>query len=83
MFLISLVKQIFCEHKEQEHLMNIYGDYINYISPINKTYRSIWKCKKCDKIIYKEILGPEKKINLDMEMIFKNENLGRIKRNNI
>ena len=71
MFLISLVKQILCEHKEHDHLMNIYGDYINYISPINKTYRSIWKCKKCDKIIYKEILGPEKKINLDMEMIFK------------
>ena len=70
MFLISLVKQMLCEHNEQVHLMNIYGDYINYISPINKIYRSIWICKRCNKIIYKEKLGPEKKVNLNGKVIF-------------
>lgn len=70
MFLISLVKQMFCDHNEHVHLMNIYGDYINYISPINKIYRSIWRCKRCNKIIYKEKLGPEKKVNLGVKEIF-------------
>ena len=44
---------MFCKHKNLKFIRNIHGDEINYISPINKTYRSEWKCKDCGKIIYK------------------------------
>ena len=40
-----------CEH-EYEFVRNIYGDEINY----RGGYRSIWKCKKCGKIEYREHL---------------------------
>ena len=63
--MLHIIKKMFCKHNEIVHVLNIHGDYINYISPIGKTYRSIWRCKKCDKFIYKEQLGPEKKVNLN------------------
>jgi len=43
--------KLFCKH-EYEFVRNIHGDEINWVSPINKTYRSIWKCKKCGKLKY-------------------------------
>lgn len=46
-----MIKQLFCKHNYQ-WVRNIYGDEIIY-----KDYnRSIWKCSKCQKIIYKEKL---------------------------
>lgn len=40
-----------CEH-EYEFVRNIYGDEINLCGE----YRSIWKCKKCGKIEYRQNL---------------------------
>jgi hypothetical protein len=43
--------KLFCKH-EYEFVRNIHGDEINLVSPINATYRSIWRCKKCGKLKY-------------------------------
>lgn len=47
----QLCKQLFCKH-EWVHTSNIYGDMIRYTG----WKRSVWKCKKCGKIKYKENL---------------------------
>lgn len=43
--------RLLCRH-DYAHLSNIYGDIIRYTG----WKRSIWKCKKCDKIKYKDNL---------------------------
>jgi len=45
------IKRLFCKH-EYEFLRNIYGDEINYCGG----YRSIWRCKKCGALEYRENL---------------------------
>lgn len=47
-----LIKMIFCRHKEIEFRRNIHGDEINHTGGM----RSMWKCKRCDKFIYKKEL---------------------------
>lgn len=54
--MIKLFKKLLCNHESLEFVRNIYGDEINFISPPNKTIRSIWKCKNCGKIFYKSNL---------------------------
>jgi len=51
-----LIKKLFCKHSNIVWIRNIYGDEINLISSSFKTFRSIWKCKDCNKIILKEKL---------------------------
>ena len=43
--------RLFCKH-DYAYLSNIYGDMIRYAD----WKRSIWKCKKCGKIKYKDNL---------------------------
>jgi hypothetical protein len=40
-------KKLFCKHKDQEHIRNIYGDEIN----ISNGNRSWWRCQYCNKLI--------------------------------
>ena len=47
----QLWKQYHCDH-DYQWVRNIYGDEIIY----KDFNRSIWKCKKCGKIIYREKL---------------------------
>ena len=59
-------KSLFCKH-EYEFGYNIYGDQINYCGG----KRSIWICKKCRKIEYRDELYNEKntsKYNLCNEL---------------
>jgi len=60
---MSWFKSLFCEH-EYEFVRNIYGDQINYCNG----KRSIWKCKKCGKIEYKDKLYPNKSYKLCDEL---------------
>jgi len=46
-----------CAKHELIFVRNIYGDEINQISSPAKTYRSEWKCIKCEKIKYKTYLN--------------------------
>lgn len=46
-----MLKQLFCKHKNQRFIRNIYGDEINRIST-KKIFRSEWKCSDCGKVIY-------------------------------
>lgn len=46
------IKQFFCKHNNIEFIRNIYGDEINTANA-----RSVWKCKYCGKIIYKNKLN--------------------------
>lgn len=62
--LYNNIKQKFCKHENLKFYRNIYGDEINRRSTNNKIYRSIWICKDCGKVIYKEDLNGEKEINL-------------------
>lgn len=48
---MKIFKRLFCKH-EYEWERNIYGDEINYCGG----KRSIWKCKKCGKIQYRDKL---------------------------
>jgi hypothetical protein len=48
-------KSLFCKH-EYEFVCNIYGDQINYCDD----KRSIWKCKKCGNIEYRDKLYNDK-----------------------
>lgn len=50
-----MVKQLFCKHKSQKFIRNIYGDEINRIST-KKIFRSEWKCKNCGKTFYRSEL---------------------------
>lgn len=52
----KLIKRIFCKH-DYAFRENIYGDKINHISSRNKTYRSIWICRKCGKVQKREYLN--------------------------
>ena len=49
---MKIIKRIFCKHKNLIFVRNIYGDEINQVS-LKHTYRSIWICEDCGKIIYK------------------------------
>lgn len=51
MLVIDFIKSLFCKH-EYEFVRNIHGDEINYMGG----KRSIWKCKKCGKIQYRDEL---------------------------
>lgn len=55
---------LFCSHKQLEFVENIYGDQIN----IHHGKRSIWKCKRCGKLINKDELYINKFKNLDIEL---------------
>lgn len=44
--MFNLFKRLFCKHKEKTCITNIHGDWINIYN-----CRSIWKCKKCKKLI--------------------------------
>lgn len=58
-----------CEHK-YEFVSNIYGDQINQ----HNGKCSIWKCAKCGKIEYKDILYPNYNVgNLDKYLIEQSE----------
>jgi hypothetical protein len=54
----ELIKQLFCKH-EYYFARNIYGDEINYCGG----YRSLWRCKKCNKLQWRESLYKEENIN--------------------
>jgi len=43
----DMLKKLFCKHKDQKHIRNIYGDEIN----ISNGNRSWWKCLYCGKLI--------------------------------
>lgn len=58
---MKLFKRILCKHINQECMSNFYGDFINIVSN-RKIIRSVWRCKDCGKIIYKEILGENCKV---------------------
>ena len=47
-----MLRKILCKHKYIEFIRNVYGDEINQLSGKN-IVRSIWRCKKCRRIIYK------------------------------
>lgn len=47
----NLLKKLFCKHEELEFIENVHGDMINHLN-----CRSIWKCCKCGKIIFKKDL---------------------------
>lgn len=53
MLIINFIKSWFCKH-EYEFVRNIHGDEINYLNG----KRSIWKCKKCGKLQYRDELNP-------------------------
>ena len=53
MWIINIIKSWFCKH-EYEFVRNIHGDEINWCGG----YRSIWRCKKCGNIQYREELNP-------------------------
>lgn len=55
---------LFCSHKKLEFVENIYGDQIN----IHHRKRSIWKCQRCGKLIYKDELYTNKFKTLDNEL---------------
>lgn len=54
-----LLKQLLCKHTEQECITNFSGEYINNISNSKYTYRSAWRCVKCNKLIYHEESNPD------------------------
>lgn len=56
---MKIIRRIFCKHKNLIFVRNIYGDEINQIS-LKHTYRSIWVCEDCGKIIYKGELYEER-----------------------
>jgi len=51
------IKIVTCNNHNLTFIRNIYGDEINNLSPIGKTYRSEWQCTKCGKIKYKQYLN--------------------------
>lgn len=55
--MIKFIKRLRCKHDSLEFIRNIYGDEINMLSGTKNTVRSIWKCKKCGKVIYKGYLN--------------------------
>jgi len=63
--IMNWIKSLFCKH-EYEFVRNIYGDQINYCNG----KRSIWKCKKCGNIEYRDKLCNEsyKTYNLCTEL---------------
>jgi hypothetical protein len=52
-----IINELFCRHKDLKFLGNVYGDLIDAVSTYKKINRSAWRCKKCGKIIFKEIFG--------------------------
>ena len=52
--------KLFCKHKNQKWVRNIYGDEVNRISTC-KIYRSEWRCADCGKVIYRHELFDEEK----------------------
>lgn len=50
----NIIRQLFCKHNYHFY-RNIYGDEIIYCG----YKRSIWKCTKCGKEIYKDELWKE------------------------
>lgn len=52
---MSIFKRLLCKHDDLEFIRNVHGDEINQLSG-KETVRSIWKCKNCGKIIYKNYL---------------------------
>ena len=49
---MKIIKRLFCRHNNIEFIRNIYGDEINTADA-----RSVWKCKYCGKILYKDELN--------------------------
>lgn len=47
----NILKRLFCKH-DYQLVRNIYGDEINYTG----YKRSIFKCSKCNKYIYRDYL---------------------------
>ena len=54
MWIIDFIKSWFCKH-EYKHIRNIYGNQINYCGG----HRSLWECKKCHKLQYRDYLFTE------------------------
>lgn len=52
MRLVNVLKQFLCRHKNKKCITNLNGDMCNINNKRNMTYRSIWKCEQCGKIIY-------------------------------
>lgn len=51
--MLAWLRKLFCSHPNQDFLRNIYGDEIFHAGG----KRSIWKCRDCDKLIYKPELS--------------------------
>lgn len=49
---MKIIKRLFCKHKNQKFIRNIYGDEINRVSSAKQVYRSIYQCQDCGAIIY-------------------------------
>lgn len=45
-----ILNEIFCRHRKQTFLRNIYGDEINRVG-LAKIYRSWWVCNRCGAMI--------------------------------
>lgn len=50
--LIHKINKLFCKHNYNIFVKNIYGDEII----LSGFKRSVWKCSKCGKLIYKDSL---------------------------
>ena len=53
---MSFFKKLFCKHKNQTCVTNLYGDLIYVYSTRKTIARSIWKCEDCNKEIIKSTL---------------------------
>lgn len=49
---MKIIKQFFCKHNNIEFVRNIYRN-----ESTSHTYKSVWKCKYCGKILYNGYLN--------------------------
>ena len=50
-YIPRIFKRINCSHTSIVFIKNLFGDNINRWSYGNKTVRSLWRCRRCGKII--------------------------------
>ena len=53
--IFTLIKRIFCRHRDVSFCMNLYGDQIIH----NGWNRSLWECHKCGMLVGKKHLHKE------------------------
>lgn len=59
--IFTMLAQLFCKHESQECITNFSDDCLIANNP-KHTYRSAWRCKKCNKLIYHEEFEPSCKV---------------------